>query len=78
MITLTITSLIFHSSTLFDSSRQTFFPAGKELDITLTGTTVAYHEITATTAAALKDMPSMVTFYKHGKIVDTYILPTIV
>ena len=57
---------------------QTFFPAGRELDITLTGTTVAYHEVTAATAAALKDMPSMVTFYKHGRIIDTYILPPIV
>ena len=57
---------------------QTFFPPGKQLDITLTGTTVAYHEVTAATAAALKDMPSMVTFYKHGRIVDTYILPPIV
>ena len=60
------------------SARQTFFPPGKQLDITLTGTTVAYHEVTAATAAALKDMPSMITSFNHGKIIETYILPPIV
>ena len=58
-------------------SLQTFFPLGKQLDIMLTGTTVAYHEVTAATAATMKDMPTMVTFYKHRKILETYILPPI-
>ena len=59
-------------------SLQSFFPPDKELDLTLTRATVAYHEVTPATAAALKDMPSMVTFYRHDKILETYILPPIV
>ena len=69
-----------HGQSLEESfpSLQSFFPPGRELDLKLTTTTVAYHEVTPATAAALKQMPSMITSYRHDKLLSTYILPPIV